>query len=453
MTEIGYTFDYHPRTNPLYMRLALRRAGLEPPSVAQACELGFGQGVSLAIHAAAGSARWVGNDINPDHVRHARGLVEAAGVAADLHAESFVDFAARTDLPSFDFIVLHGIWSWVSDGNRAAIVDFVGQRLRPGGVLHVSYNALPGKAAMEPLRHLVVQHARQADKGEGIVPRIDRAIDFAARLLATNPAYLQDTPGLARSFDTLKDADRRYLAHEYFNRDWRPMHFAEVAAHLAAAGLVFAGPAGYSGAVESLLIEPAQQAMLDGIDDPVLRETVRDFLLNRGFRYDYWIKAPVERDAGDGLRDERIVLVADKPALPFEVRAPLLLRGKGPPDATVSAVLDLLSDRRARSLAEIAASLGGQASLADIADVAELLLGQDLVGAAQSDREAEAARGATDRLNARLLDGFEPGAGRRALASPLLGGGLTVSRDEAGLLRGAQPGDPGMTRLRSLMIA
>ena len=77
----------------------------------------------------------------------ARQLAVASGADIDLYEDSFEDFARRTDLPPFDHIGLHGVWSWISDRNRTVIVGFIQRKLKPGGVLYVGYNALPGRAA------------------------------------------------------------------------------------------------------------------------------------------------------------------------------------------------------------------------------------------------------------------------------------------------------------------
>jgi hypothetical protein len=107
VTDVG-TFGYHAALNPLATRLAFLRAGLEPPRIVTACELGFGQGVSLAVHAAASHARWWGDDLLPDHVRFAQSLDAAAGSGSTLAEATFEEFAQRGDLPQFDFIGLHG---------------------------------------------------------------------------------------------------------------------------------------------------------------------------------------------------------------------------------------------------------------------------------------------------------------------------------------------------------
>lgn len=180
VSDIGYTFGYYPELNPLRVKLAFLNAGLALPESGTACELGFGQGMSANLHAAASVTEWHGTDFNPSQAAFARELAAGAGAGAKLHDEAFADFARRPDVPDFDYVGLHGIWSWISDENRAVIVDFVRRRLKVGGVLYISYNTLPGWASFAPMRHLMTEHAAVLGTyGRGIVARVEGALDFA----------------------------------------------------------------------------------------------------------------------------------------------------------------------------------------------------------------------------------------------------------------------------------
>ena len=220
VAEIGYTYGYYTELNPLRVRLAFLNSGLVFPEFGTACELGFGQGVSVNVHAAASVTQWYGTDFNPAQADFARKLAVASGADARFYDDAFADFANRPDLPEFDYIALHGIWSWVSAENRAVIVDFIRRKLKIGGVLYVSYNTFPGLAAFAPLRHLMAQHAAIIGAGGyGIVNRIEGALTFTQSLLATNPIYARGNPQIAEAFTKVKARNRHYLAHEYFNRD------------------------------------------------------------------------------------------------------------------------------------------------------------------------------------------------------------------------------------------
>jgi SAM-dependent methyltransferase len=158
VADVGYIYGYYPELNPLRVQLAFLSAGLAFPESGSACELGFGQGLSTNIHAATSVTKWVGTDFNPSQAAFAQDLASVTAADARLFDESFAEFCARQDLQEFDFIGLHGIWSWVSDANREIIVDFVRRKLKVGGVLYVSYNTRPGWAAMVPMRHLLTEH-------------------------------------------------------------------------------------------------------------------------------------------------------------------------------------------------------------------------------------------------------------------------------------------------------
>ena len=430
-TDIDYTYSYHSELNPLRLRLAFLNAGLPMPAVATACELGFGQGVSLGIHAAASAVRWHGTDINPAHAAFAQSLAAASGTEVDLRSDSFVDFSAR-DLPMFDYIGLHGVWSWISDGNRAAIVAFIRRRLKPGGVVYIGYNALPGWAAFSPLRHLLVEHANRAgSEGVPIAGRIDEAIRFLDRLLAANPGFARDNPGIVESFKAMREDDRHYLAHEFFNRDWQPMHFATIARWLAP-DVGYACSADYADHIDAMGLSAAQRSLLADVADVGLRETVKDLIVNPRFRRDYWVKG-TERlstnDRTEALRREQVIAVVRPLELPLKLRAALALSQSGPGEAVYGAVLEVLGDGKVWSLGRIEQALQPKGiSLGQIAEAAILIASCDLIQAAQDEQVTAQARPRTDRLNAHLIASARTAGDVHALASPVTGGGIPVGR-------------------------
>lgn len=429
VTEISYTRGYYKGLNPLHMKLAFLLAGLEAPEVETACELGCGQGVSLAIHAAASRAHWFGNDINPTHVAFGRELLDAAGARAELSQDTFADFDARSDLPDFDFIGLHGVWSWVSDGNRSTIVDFIDRRLKKGGVLYISYNTLPGWMGMVPIRHLLMEHMRGSGTGGGIASRIDAALDFASKLFMASD-YGKEHPKLLESILEMKKESHRYLAHEYFNRDWRPVHFADLWDMLAPLGLAYACSARCADDIDILKLTPPERALVGQIDDPRFRQAARDFVLDRGFRCDYWVRGQTDLSAGrraELIAQTCVVAAAADLELPAKLRMVLALNREGPSEAALAAVVDVLSDRRVHGLADLAAALARQGVPAsDLMPSIMLLAGEGKLAAAHDPPVTEAVAAQTVRLNARLLREAEAADPVECLASPVTGGGVEV---------------------------
>ncbi|MDE7064706.1 MAG: methyltransferase regulatory domain-containing protein, partial [Desulfovibrionaceae bacterium] len=311
VTETDYTYGYYAELAPARLRLPFLWTGIAAPRVARACELGYGQGISVNIHAAATGARWHGTDFNPAQADFALGLARISENGARLSDQSFAEFCARDDLPEFDFVGLHGIWSWISDDNRAAIVDFLRRKLRVGGVLYISYNTMPGWAAMLPMRELLLRYADCMGIG-GVLERVDTTLDFADRLLATNPAFAAANPQIVTRLEAMRGQDRQYVAHEYFNREWEPMTFSRMAEWLSPARLDFACSAFYPNLVDVLNLSDEQRAFLAEIHDPVLRETARDFMCNTQFRKDYWVRgrrALPAHECREALEAERIMLL------------------------------------------------------------------------------------------------------------------------------------------------
>lgn len=431
VADINYTHGYYNELNPLRARLALLNAGIAAPDIATACELGFGQGVSVAVHAAASETHWSGTDFNPAQAGHAQSLARAADVSAELTDQAFAEFCARADLPDFDYIGLHGIWTWISDENRAVITDFIRRKLKVGGIVYVSYNTLPGWASGAPLRHLMTEvGAAMTSAAGGSAARVDGALALVDKVLATNPAYLRANPGVKERFDRLKTQNRAYLAHEYFNRDWQPMHVADMARWLAPAKVSFAASCHLLDAIPAINLTAEQQTLLAELPDPMLRETFRDYCINQQFRRDLWVKGPRRLSAleqSEALRALRLVLTVPRAEVKMTVQGGLGEANLA--EAVYVPILDLLADHRARSLAEIEASMKSKGiTFGQVMQAAVILTGAGVTALAQEPGIVAKVKKRTDRLNAHLMSKARGSGDIGYLASPVTGGALTVPR-------------------------
>lgn len=431
VADIGYTFGYYAELNPLQIRMAFANAGLAFPDVGTACELGFGQGMSANMHAAASVTQWHGTDFNPAQAGFAQELAQVSGANARLHDDAFADFATREDLPDFDYIGLHGIWSWISDENRAVIVDFVRRKLKVGGVLYISYNTLPGWSTFAPIRHLMTQHAAiLGSDGQGIVGRVDGAIAFTDRLLASNPAYLRANASVSERMNKIKEQNRHYLAHEYFNRDWQPMYFADMEAWLSPAKLNFACSAHYLDHIDAINLNAEQLSLLATIPDQMFRETIRDYMVNQQFRRDYWVKGARKLTAleqGARLRGLKVVLTAHRPDISYKFNGAL---GEASMAENIyGPILDFLADHKIRSLGQIEAAMKDNAmTFSQVQQAVMVLIGGGRLANAQDEPVTRKARPATDKLNEHLLQRARGSAEISYLVSPVTGGGIIVSQ-------------------------
>ena len=442
VADIGYTYGAYAELNPLRIKLAFLSAGLVFPEVGTACELGFGQGMSINAHAAASVTQWHGTDFNPSQAGFAQELARNTGSGAQLWDQSFAEFCQRDDLPDFDFVGLHGIWSWVSDENRGLIVDFLRRKLKVGGVVYISYNTFPGHAPMVPVRELLNQHsALLAPAGSGTTSRVAGALGFMEKLVASNPRYIQENPELKARFEKIRGQDASYLAHEYFNRDWAPMPFIKVAEWLSQAKLSFACSANFTDHVDALNLTQEQHTLLAEIENAGFRETVRDFILNQQFRRDYWVRGPRQLNGNTQqavLAQQRIVLTGPRENVPTKIKAPLGEVTLN--EAVYGPVLDVLADNKVHTAGEIMELLPQKISWTQLAQALNILLGIGQISPANDEAVIEKTRATTAQMNRQLLQMSRSNSGLSYLISPVIGGPIHIGRINHLLVAGRQAG-------------
>lgn len=432
VSEIGYTYGYYPELNPLHAKLALLNAGYEAPAMANCCELGFGQGISINFHAASNpQVKWYGTDFNPEQANFARQVASLFNCQDRLVDEPFDVFCNRDDLPELEFIALHGIWSWISTENRHIIIDFIKKKLKVGGVLYISYNTYPGWAAAAPLRHVMSQHfERMTSKSEPIGIRIQKALDFTEKLLDAESGYESANPKVKERFVKIKDQEKSYLAHEYLNRDWHPMYFSEVNYLLNNAKVSFACSANYMDHIDAINLSSEQQALLNSIDDIEYKQSTRDIIVNQQFRKDYWIKGGIKLDPlrrAELIRSQKIILVAPRASVPMNINGS---RGKATLEESIyGPILDLLADNKVHEIGSLEKSLGSSnLKLTHITEAIIALVGMGYVYNAHEQSVIKASRSNCDQLNREIMLKSRANGDIPYLVSPVTGTGFAIPR-------------------------
>jgi SAM-dependent methyltransferase len=442
--DVGYTYGYYREINPVFQRycLLLRGFAVEESAEVHHCELGFGQGVSVNIHAAASPGHYVGTDFNPAHAAHAQTLAGQSGSDARLYDDSFEQLLARDDLPQFDSISLHGIWTWVSRDNHKLIAEFARRHLKPGGVLYISYNCFPGWSPSYPLRQIFAAHDRFASIPNGAGERVDAALKFTEALLAAQPGYAQVVPNLEAKLKTLMAQDRSYLAHEYFNREWNCMYFTDVVDALAPSKLDYATTAVPLDSIDAINLGAPGQAFLQGIEHPILREQARDYFINQQFRKDLFVRGAIKLSLvqqRQRMLDTRFVLIQIADLVPSKVT------GSAGEASLQQDIYDPLIAALAaqgyapKTLRQLAAGLP-TLSYAALQQAMAILVGLGSVAPCQSEAAEQQVVARCTALNQYLCEQAQFGNQVETLASPVTGGGLTVSRFQQLFLRAFKQG-------------
>jgi hypothetical protein len=296
-----------------------------------------------------------------------------------------------------------------------------------------------------PLRHLMTLHAELASgEGQGITSRIDSAITFAEKLVANNALYFRANPSVAERLKKIKGQNRNYLAHEYFNADWHPMPFDEAAGMLAGAKLAFAASASLLDHVEAINLSPDNQKLITELANPILRESVRDYCVNQQFRRDIFVKGarvmPVQTQI-ELFRQQRFALLTDPRDVPLKTRG-----ASGEVDLNKEVyepIIAALAEEKLRpkTVAEMSAlPMMKSLKLPQVAQALLILAGSGHVAPAQDKGLTGKVRSRTNALNAALKERAVTSGDIATLASPVLGGGVLVTRLQQLFLRAIAAG-------------
>jgi predicted O-methyltransferase YrrM len=425
-----YTSGYFRKQSPMHLSVACALNGIEPVDPRQpfSClELGAGQGLTANVLAASNPrGRFIAADFMPAHVCAARELAQEAGLDNVSFLEnSFAELAAgKAEVEPLDFITLHGVYSWVNAENRRHIAAIIDRYLKPGGIVYVSYNALPGWAPAMPLQRLVLEQAKASPRP------LDQQIK-QARQLITGMLGAQAEYFLSNAESTLKsrlgswiNENPVYLAHEYMNQSWEALYHADVARDLQAAKLDFVASAELCMNIPPEQLSDAQRQLLDGFEDPLLRETAMDFLQNTAFRSDIFVRGA--RRMSTARRDQWWQQIGVALTVP---RHAVTLGSSGEPGSIAQLAAPLLDTLQDGPMPLLELASRHDCEPQTVVNLVALLTRHNQGCVFLLNPHVVPAQGAL-RINDALASRAALDDAYQVLASPLLGGGITASRVE-----------------------
>jgi Predicted methyltransferase regulatory domain len=317
--------------------------------------------------------------------------------------------------------VHHGIFSWVSRQAQDAIVEILRQRLQPDGLAYISYNCMPGWAALAPIRH-VMAAVKQRNPGTSD-RQLSLALDLILKLKQGNAAFFAN-PMAAKHVDAMLKKDRVYLAHMYLGEHWDLFQFSEVAARLSEAKLTFVASARLTDNLDKYAVPKDVQPLVAQATDPVMRETLRDFASNKSFRRDLFVRGTATPTAGEHRRllsQMSFALAVPRSWLTFKFKGPLFeLRG---PERLIAPVADLVAEKIASFDELLALREYGPDKVGILLDI---LLGLVHSGQVFPITTAAPDPAPAQRFNRMLVDSARTGSFFFHLASPLARTGIPV---------------------------
>lgn len=423
---VEYTVEFFHELTPGNLRFALLQHGLAAPQgQASYLELGSGHGLTANIIAALNPALdVVGVEPDPARVRYARTLAEEADIGNVKFLErNLEELIADSSLGNFDFIVLHGIYSWVNEAGRGLIRDLIRRNLKPGGVVFVSYNAYPGWSAGAVLQRVL--HDGGVLAGGDAARQLSQGVWALNRLKELNAAFFGANPLAANQLDDLQKRSLSYLAGEYLSDDWGAFFFTDIVKALGEAKVSYGGQADLAAHADLINFTPDQRQFLESIPDRNFRETARDVLLNTSFRRDLYLRGAttLPRQAQKDLwNNQRFVLLNDPADVPRKIMARV---GEVSLNAEIyDPVLAALASGP-QTLAELLADAGvAKLPWEQVTEAVHLLVLLNIVQLALP-AEGEAERTQRARaLNTAIVARLRAGDAVPVLASPVTGSGI-----------------------------
>jgi methyltransferase-like protein/cyclopropane fatty-acyl-phospholipid synthase-like methyltransferase len=299
--RVPYPSALQHHTHPDHLAALAILNGLDsaPPERCRVLELGCADGGNLIPMAAEyPESHFTGIDLSPRQIESGRESVIETGLTnIELRAMSILD--VDDSLGAFDYILCHGVFSWVTPDVQEKILEICRAHLTPKGVAYISYNTYPGWHLREVVRDMVVFHARHVTDPEERTARAFELVQFLAETSAGGgEAHALIMRTAREHFEEFRQRPT-YLAHEYLERTNTPMYFHEFAARAAQHGLQYMSEAEPS-AMEADNLAPAVAERLHGFtSDRIELEQYVDFAVNRMFRRTLLCHADarVDRDA------------------------------------------------------------------------------------------------------------------------------------------------------------
>ena len=295
-SELGYKSMPFPYTTPATLEAYAALVGISAPNpkTARVLELGATYGGNIISQALFNpDATFVGIELSQEQVEKGNEVIANAGLTNVSLIQS--DIASiGSEIGTFDYIIAHGVYSWVDDGVKDALLRLMDEHLAEDGIAYVSYNTYPGWHTMEEVRQLMMfsnrdktqfNHKEKVLHGKMIGSIVGSQILKYDNLKERNSKFL----GALRS---VMQKDEYYVGHDHLEPNNDPVYFYQFNDHLGAHNLAYLCDADLTlSMVRSFDADIADTLNKLAPNDHVAQEQYLDFMLDTTFRKSIICKA------------------------------------------------------------------------------------------------------------------------------------------------------------------
>ena len=292
--RVPYPGYPYAQTDPDRLATLATLFGLEPPALetCRVLELGCGDAANLVSLAVSyPDASFLGVDAAQGAVARARALVAALGLTNVSLEEGALERMQPTP-EGFDYVIAHGVYSWVAPPVRDRLLALCRSALSAHGVAYVSYDALPGGRLKQAMREMLAFHTLAVEDPH---ERLERARSLLHLLIDGWSAEHEFGAVMRLEAERLLERSDQTLLHDELAAVNEPVYFHEFAAHAARHGLQYLAEADFFEIQTGALPERASEQLI-GVDDPLVREQYLDFLKGRRFRQTLLCQAELALD-------------------------------------------------------------------------------------------------------------------------------------------------------------
>jgi methyltransferase-like protein/SAM-dependent methyltransferase len=289
--EIPYPLLAHSQTHPARLATLAVLHGLRPAPVerCRVLEIGCASGGNLIpLACQLDGSQFVGIDLSRRQIDQGREFVRSLGLK-NIRLEALDLLEVDESFGAFDYIIAHGLYSWVPPAVRDRLFEVCQRHLTQTGVAFISFNAYPGWKSLSMVRDLMLYRTRQTGDALAKAGQARELLDAVVQTMKVATLTWDET-GYAHAYfykdvaDRVNEYDLSYVVHEFFEETNSPFYLHEFVDQAGRHGLQYLADINFRYAMDANL-PPAVVALIGGLtQDRIEREQYIDFLSNRSFR-------------------------------------------------------------------------------------------------------------------------------------------------------------------------